>query len=428
MSSNEAPKRATAAQLANRKIKAARERRTRVGSPSVGLPQPSANPFSSVGTDTAAAAPTFSAPSGGFTFGQSQGFSRPATATGTSNNAPSASSSFESNQGNTPGAFKLFGNQTASAPPSFDFSSNNSQQVSNPFSNMNSNQNTGFQGFKGSMFNIPGSSQPENKKPENQPNGSGGFFGQASTQTSAPLFGATPTTSAPLFSSSAGPNMFGQTNNNNPPTNIFGSAPMTSPTKSTGGSEAMQMSPDGPKSTGGPGIFNVSAPAPRIYQTNLFHPFGWIHRKAGRIHRGNLRPAQSDTDATNDPSDETEKHSQADFTRSGPGEENEDAVFECRSRAYQLTEGKWEVKGVGVLRILKHRTNKKSRIILRADPSGSVVLNTNLMPEIDYKQNSNNVQFFVASESGFQQWMLRVKTKESAGELRDSMEQHKKRD
>ncbi|KDB21976.1 hypothetical protein H109_06117 [Trichophyton interdigitale MR816] len=268
MSSNDAPKRATAAQIANRKIKAARERRTRVGSPS--LPQPAANPFSSVGTDTASAS-AFTAPSNGFTFGQSQGFSRPATATGTSNNIPSASSSFENNQSNAPGTFKLFGSQTTSAPPSFDFSSNNAQQVSNPFSNMSSNQNTGFQGFKGSMFNIPGAPQPENKKPENQQNGTSGFFGQAPAQTSAPLFGATPTTSAPLFSSSVGPNMFGQSNNNNPPTNIFGSAQVPSPTKSTGG-EAMQMSPDGPKSTAGQAMFNVSAPAPPIFKPTFSTP------------------------------------------------------------------------------------------------------------------------------------------------------------
>ncbi|DAA76621.1 TPA_exp: RanBP1 domain protein [Trichophyton benhamiae CBS 112371] len=269
MSSNDAPKRATAAQIANRKIKAARERRTRVGSPS--LPQPAANPFSSVGTDTTSSS-AFTAPSNGFTFGQSQGFSRPATATGTSNNIPSASSSFDNNQSNTPGTFKLFGSQTTSAPPSFDFSSNNAQQVSNPFSNMSSNQNTGFQGFKGSMFNIPGASQPENKKPENQQNGTSGFFGQPPAQTSAPLFGATPTTSAPLFNSSAGPNMFGQSNNNNPPTNIFGSATMPSPTKSTGGGEAMQMSPDGPKSTAGQAMFNVSAPAPPIFKPAFSSP------------------------------------------------------------------------------------------------------------------------------------------------------------
>ncbi|KAM5475224.1 hypothetical protein MauCBS54593_001700 [Microsporum audouinii] len=269
MSSNDAPKRATAAQLANRKIKAARERRTtRVGSPSVGLSQPSANPFGSINSNVTAT-PSFSAgPTNGFTFGQSQSFSQPPAATGTSNKDPSVSSSFGSDQSSSSGPFKLFGSQTTSAPPSFDFSSSNTQQVSNPFSNMNSNQNTGFQGFKGNMFNIPGASQAENKKPENQPNGTGGFFGQGSTSTSTPLFGATPTTSAPLFSQSAGPNMFGQ--NNNPPTNIFGSAPITSPTK--GSSEAMQMSPDGPKSSG-QGIFNnVSAPPPPIFKPTFATP------------------------------------------------------------------------------------------------------------------------------------------------------------
>ncbi|KAK2877187.1 hypothetical protein FQN49_001362 [Arthroderma sp. PD_2] len=258
MSSNDAPKRATAAQLANRKIKAARERKPRVGSPSLGLPQPAANPFSSIDPNVVPTSSFSTGPTNGFTFGQSQSFSQPSTATGESNKGPAPSVSFGGEQNNSSGSFKLFGSQTTSAPSSFDFSSSNSQQVSNPFSNMNSNQGSGFQGFKGNMFNIPGGSQPE-KKPDNQPNG-GGIFGQASASTNAPMFGGAPTTSAPLFSQSAGPNMFGQ---NNAPPNIFGAAPTTSPTK---GAEAMQMSPDGPKTTG-QGIFNVSAPSPPIFKS-----------------------------------------------------------------------------------------------------------------------------------------------------------------
>ncbi|KAF3490601.1 nucleoporin nsp1 [Arthroderma uncinatum] len=266
MSSNDAPKRATAAQLANRKIKAARERKTRVGSPNLGLSQPSANPFGSIDPNVVPTSSFSTGASNGFNFGQSQSFSQPSAATGASNKGPSLSTSFGGEQNSSSGSFKLFGSQTTSAPPSFDFSSSsNNQQINNPFSNMSSNQGSGFQGFKGNMFSIPGASQAE-KKPESQPNGGGGFFGQASTSTSTPMFGAAPTTTAPFFSMSAGPNMFGQTNSAAP--NMFGAAPITSPTK---GSEAMQMSPDGPKSSG-QGIFNVSAPAPPIFKSPFSTP------------------------------------------------------------------------------------------------------------------------------------------------------------
>lgn len=102
------------------------------------------------------------------------------------------------------------------------------------------------------------------------------------------------------------------------------------------------------------------------------------------------------------------------------GEENEDVAFVTRARAlkYKQPSG-WETQGVGPLRVLKNREAGRARLVLRADPSGKVVLNTAIQKAIDYKVANNSIQFIVprADGSGVDPWALRVKTKEDAAEL-----------
>ncbi|KAL1962162.1 hypothetical protein VTN77DRAFT_508 [Rasamsonia byssochlamydoides] len=111
------------------------------------------------------------------------------------------------------------------------------------------------------------------------------------------------------------------------------------------------------------------------------------------------------------------------------GEENEDVVFVTRARAlkYQQKSG-WETQGVGPLRVLKHRQEGRARLVLRADPSGKVVLNTAIQKAIDYKVSNNSIQFGVprADGSGLDPWALRVKTKEDAEKLGKALEDVKR--
>lgn len=136
----------------------------------------------------------------------------------------------------------------------------------------------------------------------------------------------------------------------------------------------------------------------------------------------------SDTGAEGtEPGDAAEPLPQVDLARSTAGEENEDLVLETRARGLKIKLGAgWESQGVGYLRVLKHRTTSRSRIILRADPSGKVVLNTALNKAINYSASGNNVRFLVPQAEGPpEQWALRVK-KEEVDRLASTLEECKK--
>ena len=140
--------------------------------------------------------------------------------------------------------------------------------------------------------------------------------------------------------------------------------------------------------------------------------------------------AASSTDASRATSpgqdEETENLPQVDLTR-GAGEENEEVLFESRSRGLKLIGGSgWVPQGVGFLRVLKNRETGRSRVLLRADPSGNIVLNTLLVPQIEYSQRGSNVQFVVFKEAKPEQWTLRVKTENLATELSTVMQENKK--
>jgi hypothetical protein len=101
---------------------------------------------------------------------------------------------------------------------------------------------------------------------------------------------------------------------------------------------------------------------------------------------------------------------QVDLTRGGAGEEDEDVMFETRARALKFVSKDWESQGVGLLRILKHKTTSRSRILLRAQPSGKVVLNSALMHQISYTLSGSHVQFLVPKANGPpEKWAIRVK-------------------
>ncbi|KAE8379962.1 hypothetical protein BDV26DRAFT_290828 [Aspergillus bertholletiae] len=101
---------------------------------------------------------------------------------------------------------------------------------------------------------------------------------------------------------------------------------------------------------------------------------------------------------------------QANLAQSRAGEENEDVVMETRARGLKLTEDGWSSQGVGFVRVLKDRTTSRGRVILRADPSGKVILNASLMKQIDYKVVNTSVYFLVPQSDGPpEQWAIRVK-------------------
>jgi hypothetical protein len=84
-------------------------------------------------------------------------------------------------------------------------------------------------------------------------------------------------------------------------------------------------------------------------------------------------------------------------------------VFEEKCRAFKLTTG-WTSQATGPVRLLKHPVTGRARIVVRAEPSGNVVLNTLLKKELVYSMTTNSVQLMVPVEGGTaSQWAVRVK-------------------
>ncbi|KAI9055751.1 hypothetical protein LZ554_000692 [Drepanopeziza brunnea f. sp. 'monogermtubi'] len=134
-----------------------------------------------------------------------------------------------------------------------------------------------------------------------------------------------------------------------------------------------------------------------------------------------------DSGVEHDP--DAEKHEQINLTTVGPGEENEEVVLEVRAKAtkFEKSESGWVSKGLGPLRVLKHKETKATRILLRADPSGSIILNKALLSNVEYTQNKKTVKIMVLADVGtaLEIYILQVKTEESAKNLAEVLEANK---
>ena len=106
------------------------------------------------------------------------------------------------------------------------------------------------------------------------------------------------------------------------------------------------------------------------------------------------------------------------MTAANPGEEDEDAIFKLRAKAFLFSD-KWNPKGLGPLKVLKHKETGACRILLRADPSATIVLNKGLMSAAKYEVNGKTVKVLAAADDGkgLESWMLQVKTAEDAEKL-----------
>ncbi|RDW82002.1 hypothetical protein BP6252_03114 [Coleophoma cylindrospora] len=144
---------------------------------------------------------------------------------------------------------------------------------------------------------------------------------------------------------------------------------------------------------------------------------------------GQTTDGDSAAEGGNDP--DAEHHEQIDLTKGGPGEEHEDCIYEVRAKALKFTPSDagnpWSTKGLGPLRVLKHKENNATRVLLRADPSGTIVLNKGILAGVEYAANGKTLKFLCTSDSGsgLETWMLQVKTPESATALAQVLESNK---
>jgi hypothetical protein len=134
---------------------------------------------------------------------------------------------------------------------------------------------------------------------------------------------------------------------------------------------------------------------------------------------------------------EAEHHEQIDLTSGGPGEENEEVLHLVRAKALKFEPSKdaggksdWVVKGLGPLRVLKNKETGSSRVLLRADPSGTIVLNKGILGNVTYTATGKTLKLLTAGEGGqgLETWLLQVKTPAGAEELAGVLEANKRKE
>jgi len=140
----------------------------------------------------------------------------------------------------------------------------------------------------------------------------------------------------------------------------------------------------------------------------------------------------TDGDNSGEGEADQEEHVPFNLSARGPGEEHENVVHEVRAKALkyvQKPEGgsAWESKGVGPLRVLKHEDTGASRILLRMDPTGLVILNKGILSGVKYEPKEKTVKFLTALDEGpgLETWLLQVKTPEMAKALAEVLEANK---
>ncbi|KAK2061784.1 RanBP1 domain-containing protein [Colletotrichum caudatum] len=380
-------------------------------------------------------------------------------------NAPSSAPSAPSG-----GMFNFGGNQSApvsnpfggaasapqtnggsSGPPSFGSGGGGSftfsaggggQTFNNPFASSNGGTSDAAPS-SGGMFNFGGSSAPSNGS---SPFQFGGGSSSAAPSSNAPFqFGggapaqpAAPAASAPTFAfgasngsaNSSAPAsqkpLFGASTST-PTSNLFGSKP-TQPASSMFGN---LQPPTGASTTGTNSPFN----------------FGGASSLATTPATGTPEPAaEADKAGGGGDGDDAEgkPHEQLKLTEGGPGEEDEFVVHDVRAKIMKYippgseedkdsgddqpkNKSPWSTKGLGPLRLLKHKNTGAVRMLLRAEPRGHVVLNRSVLPGETYKADKKYLKITTSNEAGngLETWMVQVKTEDLAKSLAVALETHK---
>ena len=82
------------------------------------------------------------------------------------------------------------------------------------------------------------------------------------------------------------------------------------------------------------------------------------------------------------------------------GEEDEDLIFKSRGKLFRFRDGEWKERGTGDLKLLRHKTEKKIRFILRQDKTLKIVANFIIsekpLCELKPHQGSEKMFMFIA--------------------------------
>lgn len=104
------------------------------------------------------------------------------------------------------------------------------------------------------------------------------------------------------------------------------------------------------------------------------------------------------------------------------GEEDEELLYVHRAKLYRFVEGEWKERGLGNVKILRHKETKKLRVVMRREQILKICLNHALNEDVEYKRKDDKSWLFVVNdfsegEVECKQLTLRFKTEEIAEEF-----------
>ena len=72
------------------------------------------------------------------------------------------------------------------------------------------------------------------------------------------------------------------------------------------------------------------------------------------------------------------------------GEENEDVLFEAKSKSYRFVEGEWKERGLGPIKLLKHKESGKIRLLMRREKTLKVCANFHVKPGTKIEEHAGS--------------------------------------
>uniref|UniRef100_A0A2M4B7Y0 Putative ran-binding protein ranbp1 n=1 Tax=Anopheles marajoara TaxID=58244 RepID=A0A2M4B7Y0_9DIPT len=108
------------------------------------------------------------------------------------------------------------------------------------------------------------------------------------------------------------------------------------------------------------------------------------------------------------------------------GEEDEHVLYAHRAKLYRFISSEWKERGIGDVKILKHKETGKLRVVMRREQVLKICLNHALTEEVCYSKKDDKSWQFVAndfSEGTFElmNFCLRFKSADVAQEFRDAI-------
>ncbi|KAJ6635177.1 E3 SUMO-protein ligase RanBP2 [Pseudolycoriella hygida] len=108
------------------------------------------------------------------------------------------------------------------------------------------------------------------------------------------------------------------------------------------------------------------------------------------------------------------------------GEEDEEVLYSHRSKLFRFADGEWKERGLGDVKILRHKESQKLRVVMRREQILKICLNHVLNDEVEYKVKDDKSWHFIVNdfsegEVELMQFCLRFKTPEIAQEFRQAV-------